>query len=483
MTLSPSRRALLAVAGLGAVVPAVASARAAAQTASSRPAGPFPVTPALPAAFVAPTTGISLDPRSFGAKADGFTKDTGAIQQALDRCAVLGGGEVVIAGGAFLTGAIRIGSNTVLRIMDDGVIQGSPDLADYPVVQIRWEGRWIPGFIGLVWAQQARNVGIAGKGRIQASDSIPGRVQRETGLRHPALLEFHDVHGLSVTDVHTQQNDMWSIHPVYCEDVIFRGVTVNGRADGIDVDSCRRVAIDKCDFDTVDDCISLKSGRGMEGNVIARPTEDVTITDCTFKDLHWACIGIGSETSAGIRRVLVERCKCLEARTFAIYLKSRPGRGAFIEDITMRDMDISGQGTGYGFLRLNFLDSGKQDQFPVAGLDGIPTVRNFWFENIRITEAPILIEAVMIHPDKPLDGLMLKDISGTSGHGITLANMRNVVVENLTVRVFSGPVLAMDNVTGRGLDNAARLIPPAVPAPVVAADRSYRLGMESGRPN
>jgi polygalacturonase len=274
---------------------------------------------------------------------------------------------------------------------------------------------------------------------------------------------------------------MWSIHPVYCEDVIFQRVTVKGGADGIDVDSCRRVLIDHCDFDTVDDCISLKSGRGLEGNVIGRPTEDVTITNCGFRDQHWACIGIGSETSAGIRRVLVEHCQCLAARTFAIYLKSRPGRGAFIEDIVMRDLEVSG--AGYGFLRLNFLDSGKQDQFPVPGLDGIPTVRNFVFERIKVTEAPILVEAVNIHPDKPLDGFVLRDITGTAGHGITLANMTNVTIENINVNVFSGPKVAIDNVTGRGLEGAARLIPPARPAPVEASATPYRLGMTTGRPN
>ncbi|MFJ6025730.1 glycoside hydrolase family 28 protein [Brevundimonas sp. NPDC092305] len=435
----------------------------------------------LPAPRTTTDTGVRIDPREFGAKGDGTTKDTAAFQQALDRCAVLGGGEVVVSPGTYLIGAIRIGSRTTLRVEEGATLQGSPDKADYPVVQVRWEGRWVPGYVGLIWAQEARDVGLAGKGRILASKDIKRRIEEGTGLRHPCLLEFVDVHGLTVTDLYTEQNDMWSIHPVYCEDVVFRGVTVKGGADGIDVDSCRRVAIDKCDFDTVDDCISLKSGRGMEGNVIAFPTEDVTITDCSFRDQHWACIGIGSETSAGIRRVLVERCQCLSARTFAIYIKSRPGRGAFIEDITMRDLDVSG--AGYGFLRLNFLDSGKQDQFPVPGMDGVPTVRNLVFERIRVTEVPILVEAVLIHPDKPLDGLVLKDITGTAGRGITLANIRNARVENIGVNVFSGPRLAIDNVTGAGLDGAAPLIPTTRPAPVVAADTPYRLGMTTGRPN
>ncbi|MDG2522115.1 glycosyl hydrolase family 28 protein [Caulobacter segnis] len=470
-----SRRAFLGAAGLGVVGAALAPAIANAQSAK----GPTP--PALPAAFKPAKTGVRIDPRDWGAKADGKTNDTHAVQQSLDRCAVLGGGEVVLSGGTFLVGAVRIGSNTTLRIEEGAVLQGSSDVADYPVIQVRWEGRWVPGYIGLVWAQDAKNVAITGKGKILASKDIHKRLEEKTGLRHPALLEFVEVQGLSVTDVWTEQNDMWSIHPVYCEDVIFRNMTVKGAADGIDVDSCRRVVIDKCDFDTVDDCISLKSGRGMEGNVIARPTEDVTITDCVFRDRRWACIGIGSETSAGIRRVLVERCKCLAAHTFAIYIKSRPGRGAFIEDIVMRDLEV--ENAGYGFLRFNFLDSGKQDQFPVPGMDGVPTVRNFVFERITVKDVPVLVEGVQVHPDKPLDGFVFRDVKGTAGRGITLANARNVTLENINVNVFSGPKLAVDNVTGKGLEGAARLIPTERPAPIPAPATPYRLGMTTGRPN
>ena len=466
---SPSRRAVLSVASLGAGLGAAALATAAS-------AAPVPAAKAK-----APKTDLRLDPRDFGAKGDGTTKDTVALQTALDRCAVLGGGQVVVPAGAYLTGALRMGSNTALVLDEGATLQGSPDLADYPVVQVRWEGRWTSGYVGLIWAQGAHDVAIAGKGRILGSKAIPGRVDKASGLRHPALLEFVDVQSLSVTEVYTEQNDMWSIHPVYCDDVLFRGVTVKGGADGIDVDSCRRVVIERCDFDTVDDCISLKSGRGMEGNVIGRPTEDVRISDCVFRDHRWACIGIGSETSGGIRKVLVERCRCLAAYTFAIYIKSRPGRGAFIEDIVMRDLEVSGaQG---GFLRLNFLDSGKQDSYPVAGLEGVPTVRDFTFERIKVADAPVLVEAVNIHPDKPLDGFVLRDVTGTAGKGVSLANMRNVVLDKVEVAVTTGPKLAISNVTGKGLAGAATLPPTVRPADVPASDPPYRLGMVSGKPN
>ena len=125
---------------------------------------------------------------------------------------------------------------------------------------------------------------------------------------------------------------MWSIHPTYCENVTATNLSIHsvgGNGDGIDVDSCKHVRIEHCDFDTGDDCIAIKSGRGMEGLRAGRLTEDVLISDCTMSDSIFACIGIGSETSGGIRGVRIEHCKFNRAQTFAIYVKSRPGRGAF----------------------------------------------------------------------------------------------------------------------------------------------------------
>ena len=424
--------------------------------------------PAPPAA--AP---VSLDIKEFGAIGDGKTNDTFAIQQALDRCSVLGGGQVRVPGGEYLMGAIMLYSNTTLHLDPDASLLGSPNLGDYPLTQVRWEGHWVKGYIGLISAMDANNIGITGNGKIVGNPAIKGRVDEQNGVRHPALLEFVNCSRLRVEDCVTEQNDMWSIHPVYCDNVLFHNVTVRGGADGIDVDSCSHVVIESCTFSTGDDCISLKSGRGAEGYAIHRPTEDVRISNCTFADSHWACIGIGSETSGGIRNVHIDHCKCLAARTFAIYIKSRPGRGAFIENIYMSDLDVSG--AEQGFLRFNILNSGKQDEFPIPGDEGIPTIRNFNFSNIRVTGVPVLIDGVGIHPNKPLDGLSLTDISGTCGKGIFLANIRNAVLRNIEVTGYSGALLNTYNVTGVGLAKAAPLEPTKIPAPIPAPAKPYVL--------
>lgn len=425
----------------------------------------------LAAAPAKPT--VHLNVRDFGAVGDGKTKDTLAIQQTLDRCSVLGGGEVLVPAGQYLTGALELRSNTLLRVDADASLLGSPDMADYPLSQVRWEGRWIKGYIGFISAMDADNIGIVGPGKIIGSDAVVGRVNRKTGLRLPALLEFTNCKNVNVENCFTRNYGMWSIHPTYCENITFKNVTVHSGADGIDVDSCKHVIIDGCDFDTTDDCISLKSGRGAEGYTIFRPTEDVHISNCTFKDAYWACIGIGSETSGGIRNVHVEHCKCIGARTFAIYIKSRPGRGAFIEDIYMNDLEVSG--AKQGFLRFNILNSGKQDEFVVPGDEGIPTIRNFHFSNIRVTDVPVLVDGASIHPNKPLDGFSLTNVSGTCGKGIFLANIKHAELRNIKVTGYSGALLNTHNVTGTGLTGAVPLPATVVPEPIPAPATPYSL--------
>lgn len=404
---------------------------------------------------------VSLNVRNLGAIGDGKANDTLPLQLAIDRCAVLGGGEVVVPAGGYATGALVLRSHVLLRLEEGSSLLGSAEMPAYPIAEVRWEGRWIKGYSALISATDSENFGIAGPGKIVANPAIVGRVERKTGMRLPALLEFTNCRNVRVENCFTSQAGMWSIHPVYCEDVTFEKVVVHSGADGIDVDSCRRVAIDGCTFETSDDCISLKSGRGEEAFTINRPTENVHIANCTFNDRNFACVGIGSETSAGIRNVVIEHCRCTGAKSHAIYIKSRPGRGAFVENISVNDLEVAG--VGQGFLRLNNLNSGKQDEFPVPGDAGIPEFRNFHFSNIHVTDVPALVQAAEIHPRKPLVGFSLANVSGTSKNGITLANMKNVSIRNVKVTGLEGPLIATENVTGVGLAGAVKIDPAKMP--------------------
>lgn len=412
---------------------------------------------------------LVLNIKDFGATGDGITKDTIAIQQTIDRCHVLGGGEVLVPAGTYLTGAIALRSNTLIRLEKDAVIMGTPDFADYPVMQVRWEGKWIQGHTALIYAVDANNIGVAGPGHIAGNHALGGRPNAQNPLRHPALIETIACTNIRLEDFSTDYHLMWSLHPTYCENITIKNLTIRstgGNGDGIDIDSCKHVLIDGCDISTGDDCISVKSGRGLEGYTLLKTSEDIKITNCKLADSIFACIGIGSETSGGIRNVRIEHCQFVAAKSHAVYIKSRPGRGAFIENITVNDIDVSNmQG---GFLRFNILGSGIQDQDPVPGLEGIPTIKNFSFSNIRVTNVPVLVEGTGIHPDKPLEGFTLSNVSGTCVKGISLANIKKAVIKDIKVTGYTGPLLQINNVSGKGLDQAVTIpagkLPDAVPA-------------------
>ncbi|GGA72675.1 hypothetical protein GCM10011507_25350 [Edaphobacter acidisoli] len=479
-----ARRNFLKTAALAAPAFSLIASAEAPQPSAPRKAPTHPATPKL-----------TLNVRDFGAKGDGTTKDTAAIQQAIDRCSVLGGGEVLVPAGNYLIGAIQLRTRTLLRLDPDATLTGSPDFDDYPVTQVRWEGKWIQGHTALIYANGVEDIGIVGAGKIIGNPALGGRPRPTSPLRHPALIEPINCSNIRLEGFSTSYHLMWSIHPTLCQNIVIKNLTIRstgGNGDGIDIDSCQHVLIDHCEISTGDDCISLKSGRGEEaasqipssGNSkpginpaittrAAITTEDVTITNCTFADSIFACIGIGSETSGGIRNVRISNCKFTHARSFAFYIKTRTGRGAFIEDITATNLDLTGDFAG--FLRIEGLKSGIQDQDPVPGDAGIPTLRNFHFSNIHVENVPVLVEATSIHPNKPLTGLTLTNVTGTCQKGIFLANVKNAIFRNIDVKGYTGALFNTYNSTGVGIRNPATIEAPKLPDDIPTPAEPYTL--------
>jgi polygalacturonase len=292
------------------------------------------------------TAAASFDVRKYGASGDGKTKDTAAFQRALDAAATAGGGDVLVPPGDYFIGSIELKSNTTLRLAKDAHLIGSPDMNDYPVEKVRWEGRWVDGHQGLIFARNAKHIGVVGPGRISGTPTLKGRQTP----REPALIEPIDSTDIVLDGFSAEQRLMWAIHPTYSDNIEIRNLnirTTGGNGDGIDIDSCRHVRIEDCDIDTGDDAIAIKSGRGMEGLREGRLTEDILISHCILGDSIFAAIGIGSETSGGIRNIRIEHVKVTHAKTYAFYIKSRVGRGAFIEDISVDDMEVGPDAEGF----------------------------------------------------------------------------------------------------------------------------------------
>jgi len=401
---------------------------------------------AVPAADRPP---LALDVRALGAAGDGRGDDTAVFQKAFNRCHAAGGGEVLVPAGEYRIGTVELFSRTTLRLAEGARLVGSASLADYPLTRVRWEGQWERGHSALIVANAADHIAIVGTGNIAGAPEIG----RQRDPRAPALIEFVRCADVRLEGFSTSYANMWSIHPVRCRGVVARGLRIRsggGNGDGIDVDSCRDVRIERCDIMTGADPIALKSGRGLEGWLAAEPAENVTIADCTLGDSNWACIGIGSEMSGGVRNVRIERCTFVHSKTSAIYIKGRPGRGGTIENIVGEDLTVL-SATG-AFLRLNLATSGKVGPDPVPGDEGIPLGRDIRFSRVRLNNCGAVLEATEIPAERPVERLVLEDISGTAAKGLALAILRDVELRGIAVAVAQGPLVTSANVTGSGLE-------------------------------
>lgn len=388
----------------------------------------------------------------FGAKGDGIAKDTGAIQKALDACAAAGGGTVLVPDGLYLTGSLTLNADTTLQLAAHASLIGSSDVSDYPLVTVRWEGEFREGHRALISATNAANVSIIGSGSIFGP---PASLSRLRNPRGPALIELTGCTNASLKDFTTQYQHLWSIHLLYCNHFTARNLTVrsvNANGDGLDVDSCDDVAIEQCDINTGDDAISLKSGRGLAAQQLGRPTQNVVIRDCCLQSSIYAALGLGSEMSGGIRNVKIQNC-VISGRQNAIFIKSREGRGGFINDISCENITVLKSPT---FIGIDLLKRGIQATDPVPGdLEKWPFVHNLTFKHVQVQDVADLVKGTSIPLARPVDGFTLTDISGTCSHAISIANMTNVNLSAIKVTGFTGALVSAQNAQGTGLDNSA----------------------------
>jgi polygalacturonase len=396
----------------------------------------------VPAGKVA--SAISVNVRDLGAKGDGTTKDTAAFQAALDFCATHGGGIVTVPAGAYLIGSVVIGPNTTQQLQSGAKLAGSPDIADYPLINVRWEGEFRQGHRALISSEKADNVTIAGPGAISGP---PASLSQLRDPRGPVLIELANGTNVTLNGFSTQYQRLWSIHLLFCEKVTARDLVIRTAAfsngDGIDVDSCSGVTIERCDINTGDDAISLKSGRGLAAMHLGRPTQNVLIKDCKLVSSLFGGLGIGTEMSGGVRDVRLENC-LISGHQNGIFIKSRDGRGGFMENIAGDNLTVSNSPT---FVGIDLTTKGIQASDPVPGdVEKWALVKNISFSHVKVINVQALLVAKNVPDQRPIDGFTLTDITGTCGKGITLANVLNAKFDGIHVTGFSGALFTTNNV-------------------------------------
>ena len=156
--------------------------------------------------------------------------------------------------------------------------------------------------------------------------------------------------------------------------------------------------------------------------------------------------------SGGIRNVKLQNC-VVSGKQNAIFIKSRDGRGGYMENISGENLTVLKSPTFIGF---DLLNKGIAASDPVPGdVEKWARVQNLSFKNVRVQDVTMLVAGKNIPAARPVDGFTLTDIAGTCARGIALANMTNVKLSGIHVTGFDGPLISTENVQGTGLELSA----------------------------
>ena len=243
--------------------------------------------------------------RDYGARSDGKTNDTAAIQAAIDAAA--SGGVVLFPPGDYVSGTLRLRSRLVLRLAAGATLIASPDDADFdPYEKLAYESfadRETTDFnFALLQGRRLQHVSIIGPGRIDGN-------RRSRGGPKPIALK--QCRHVTIRDLTLENAPNYTISLLGCDHVDIRGVTIrNGYADGIDPDCCRYVRIAGCRVESRDDAIVLKSSLALG---VRRSTEYVVVTDCDLVNVRNG-LKIGTESSGDFTNIVFRNCT-LSGRT------------------------------------------------------------------------------------------------------------------------------------------------------------------------
>ncbi|HLI02889.1 MAG TPA: glycoside hydrolase family 28 protein [Terracidiphilus sp.] len=380
------------------------------------------------------------DARAFGAKGDGVTKDTAAIQKAIDSCADKGGGIVRLSAGTYLSAPIELKSNITLQLDKGATLLGSPDHNDYPAkTELR-----MPDLQPLVSAQNASNLAIVGEGTIDGNGQSwwdEARRVHDHGVLgnrpRPKLIIFDHCRNVRMEGVTVQNSPMWQIVPYYSDNVVIRNVKIlapqhSPNTDAIDPFSSSNVIIDHVYSDVGDDNVAIKSGAINSPGPDA-PSRDIRITDCVF--MHGHGLSVGSEIAGGAHDIVAERVK-FEGTDNGIRVKANRDRGNDVSNLVFRDLEMKDVKNAVIISEYypGVLPPEGEAAQPVTRLT--PRFHGITIENLTATggrNAGVIAGL----PESPVRGVVLRNVKIDAENGMTIG-YASVTGENFSVKAENG---------------------------------------------
>ena len=396
-----------------------------------------------------------------------------SIQKVIDLCNSQGGGVVVVPHGEYNDiGKIELKSNVRLHFEDGTKINFSKDKNDFlPMVLTSWEGNDVYNFSSFIHAESQNNIAITGNVVLNGNGSkndwwdwkdkslpVPMRVENRPDIRPKLLKQNRDnipveerkygidsklrayfmtlrnCKNIYIKGITLINSPMWNIHPLMSENIIIDSVTIispnnSPNTDGINPESSKNILIQNSVISVGDDCIAIKSGRNNDGRKRNKPSENIYIRDCIFANGHGGIV-IGSELSGGVRNIIIENCKMNSPNLLrALRIKSNEYRGAYVENIVMRDVQIDTIGGPIVGINMDYksYDTEKTKDKFYTSCDGILV------ENIQCNFAN---QGWLINGSKilPIKDVKFKNWTIESvKYGIHHKNVKSLILEDVSI--------------------------------------------------
>ena len=426
--------------------------------------------------------GFSINITSLGA--DPNKRATNSIQKAIDRVHKRGGGTVIVPAGIWNTSRITLKSHVNLHLEAGAELHIGGEIEDFlPAVFTRVEGIEVMSSGGFIYAHNAENIALTGKGKIvgppmdapvRSAAGPKGVVENAIDQNAPVKDRIYDGHNgrffykpksiclvqcknVLIEGITIERSVTWNVTPIYCDGVIIRGITVNSvgipTGDGIDIESSRNVLIEYSTLNNGDDCFTMKAGRDKDGIRVNKPTENIVVRYCLSEAGHGA-ITTGSETAGWIRNVYLHDC-IFDGTDRGFRFKTRRPRGGGVENIYYErvKMNIRRHAVEWDLLGSRTYVGELADRLPKRPINELtPVYRNLFFRDVVINTKEMFIKGKGI-PEVPLTNVIMENLDVTSGELIVLYDAKDFVIRNSVIRskdqnmeILEGQNVRFDNV-------------------------------------
>lgn len=453
---------------------------------------------------VIPENSVSIT--DYGAVGDGQTLNTKAISDAIENVSSKGGGTIIIPRGLWLTGPIILKSNLNLHAEEGALVIFSKDKNQYPLVETSFEGLNTVRCTSPISGVNLENISFTGKGVYDGSGEVWRPVKKEKLTesqwkqlinsggsvddagkiwypsdsyreiqktsqmnvpgKRPSLQDYEKIKDFLrpvmvslvncknvLLDGPTFQNSpAWCIHPLMCENLIVRNITVKNpwfsqNGDGIDIESCKNSLVCNSSFDVGDDAICIKSGKDADGRKRGKPTENLIIDNCIVYHGHGG-VTVGSEMSGGVKNVKVTNCTFI-GTDVGIRFKSNRGRGGVVEDISFDKINMINIPTQA--ISFNLYYGGNEGGGDLVEEEAIPPVteetpafRNITIRNVTCKGA---MDALFLQglPEMNLENITLENICIESDNGMTCVDADGIHADKIWLITKNSPAVKISN--------------------------------------